>query len=122
MKSCSILSMILHPNKNCTTGILVCSGKRGMGRKKISIARISDERNRCAHNFVILSNNIHTLHDRFKRTRCRVFFKYCVFSKILIYIFRTLFSLDVSVCTHTRQVEHQRCSRTGRVQKIKKKC
>ena len=32
-------------------------------------------------------------------------------------IFRTLFSLDVSVCTHTRQVENQRCSRTGRVQK-----
>ena len=23
----------------------------------------------------------------------------------------------ISVCTHTRQVEHQRCSRTGRVQK-----
>ena len=33
------------------------------------------------------------------------------------YIFRTLFSLGVSVCTHTRQVEHQRCIRTGRVQK-----
>ena len=33
-------------------------------------------------------------------------------------IFRTLFSLGVSVCTHTREVEHQRCSRTGRVQKI----
>ena len=32
-------------------------------------------------------------------------------------IFRTLFSLGVSVCTHTRQVEHQRSSRTGRVQK-----
>ena len=31
--------------------------------------------------------------------------------------FRTLFSLGVSVCTHTRQVENQRCSRTGRVQK-----
>ena len=29
-----------------------------------------------------------------------------------------MFSLGVSVCTHTRQVEHQRCSRTGRVQKI----
>ena len=28
-----------------------------------------------------------------------------------------MFSLGVSVCTHTRQVEHQRCSRTGRVQK-----
>ena len=47
----------------------------------------------------------------------RVFIKYCVFSDILK-IFRTLFSLCVSVCTHTRQVEHQRCSRTGRVQKI----
>ena len=29
----------------------------------------------------------------------------------------SLFSLGVSVCTHTRQVEHQRCSRTGRVKK-----
>ena len=28
-----------------------------------------------------------------------------------------MFSIGVSVCTHTRQVEHQRCSRTGRVQK-----
>ena len=46
----------------------------------------------------------------------RVFIKYCVFSKI----FRTLFSLGVSVCTHTRQVENQRCSRTGGVKKITK--
>ena len=37
-----------------------------------------------------------------------------------LYVFRTLFSLDVSVCTHTSQVEHQRCSRTGRVEKIQK--
>ena len=29
--------------------------------------------------------------------------------------FRTLFSFGVSVCTHTRQVKNQRCSRTGRV-------
>ena len=28
----------------------------------------------------------------------------------------SLFSLGVSVCTHTRQVEHQRYSRNGRVQ------
>ena len=28
-----------------------------------------------------------------------------------------LFFLGVSMCTHTRQVENQRCSRTGRVQK-----
>ena len=40
-----------------------------------------------------------------------IFFKY-------FKIFRTLFSPGVSVCTHTRQVEHQRRSRTGRVQKI----
>ena len=46
----------------------------------------------------------------------RVFIKYCVFSEFLK-IFRTLFSLGVSVCTHTRQVENQRCSRTGRVEK-----
>ena len=32
------------------------------------------------------------------------------------YLF-SLFSLCVSVCTPTRQVENQRCSRTGRVQK-----
>ena len=32
------------------------------------------------------------------------------------YLF-SLFSLCVSVCTPTRQVEHQRCSRTGRVKK-----
>ena len=41
------------------------------------------------------------------------------FSKILIY-FRTLFSRYVSVCTHSRQVEHQRCSRTCWVQKNQK--
>ena len=29
----------------------------------------------------------------------------------------SLFSLCISTCTQTRQVEHQRCSRTGRVQK-----
>ena len=29
----------------------------------------------------------------------------------------SLFSLCVCVCTNTRQVEHQRCSRDGRVQK-----
>ena len=28
-----------------------------------------------------------------------------------------MFLIGVSVCTHTRQVEHQRCSRTGRVKK-----
>ena len=44
------------------------------------------------------------------------------FPKILKYsgLWPSLFSLGVSVCTHTRQVEHQRCSRTGRVQKIQK--
>ena len=31
--------------------------------------------------------------------------------------FRTLFSFGVRVCTQTRQVENQRCSRTRRVQK-----
>ena len=45
-----------------------------------------------------------------------VFVKYCVFSEDFK-IFLSLFSLGVSVCTHTRQVEHQRCSRTFRVQK-----
>ena len=43
-----------------------------------------------------------------------------VFFRRFYYIFRTLFSLDVSACTHTRQVEHQRCSRTGRVKKNSK--
>ena len=32
----------------------------------------------------------------------------------------SLFSLGVSVCTNNRQVEHPRCSRTGRVQKTHK--
>ena len=41
------------------------------------------------------------------------------FPKILEYsgLCSFLFFLGVSVCTHTRQVEHQRCSRIGRVQK-----
>ena len=50
----------------------------------------------------------------------RVFIKYCVFFenfKIFPDSGLSLFSLAVSVCTHTRQVEHQRCSRTDRVQK-----
>ena len=46
----------------------------------------------------------------------RVFIKYCVLFKSLK-IFRNPFSLGVSVCTHTRQVEHQRCSTTAGVQK-----
>ena len=49
-----------------------------------------------------------------------MFIKYCVFSKILKYIpdsGLSRFPLIVSVCTHTRQVDHQRCSRTCRVQK-----
>ena len=49
-----------------------------------------------------------------------VLIKYCVFFKILKYSgpwHLSVFPLGVSVCTHTRQVEHQRCSRTGRVQK-----
>ena len=45
----------------------------------------------------------------------RVFIKYCVFFEYFN-IFRTLaFFLD-PWCTHTRQVEHQRCRRTDRVQ------
>ena len=51
----------------------------------------------------------------------RVFIKYCVFSKIFIKIPDSVFSRCQCVCTHTRQVEHKRCSRNGRVQKIKKK-
>ena len=49
----------------------------------------------------------------------RVFIKYCVFSKVLKYSRLLPFSvcLGVSVCTPIRQVKHQRCSRTGRVQK-----
>ena len=56
-------------------------------------------------------------------TLYRVFIKYCVFSLRLENIpdsGLSLFSLCVSVCTHTRQVEHQRCSRKGRVKKITK--
>ena len=53
-------------------------------------------------------------------TLYRVFIKYCVFFVRLENIpdsGLSLFSLCVSVCTPTRQVKHQRCSRTGRVQK-----
>ena len=41
------------------------------------------------------------------------------FLKILKYsgLWPSAVSLCVSVCTHTRRLEHQRCSRTGRVQK-----
>ena len=39
------------------------------------------------------------------------------FSDLKKKILRTLFSLGVSACTLTMQVEHQRCSRIGRVQK-----
>ena len=48
----------------------------------------------------------------------RVFIKYC-FWKILNIpnACLSLFSLGVGVCTHSRQVENQRCSRTGRVEK-----
>ena len=48
-----------------------------------------------------------------------MYIKYCVFSKILRYIpdsGLSLFPLGVSECTQW-QVKHQRCSRTGRVQK-----
>ena len=50
----------------------------------------------------------------------RLFIKYlCFFRKILKYsgLWPLLFSPCVSVCTPTRQVEHKRWSRTGRVQK-----
>ena len=51
----------------------------------------------------------------------RVLIKYCVFFRFLKNIpdsGLSLFSLGDSVCTLTRQVEHQRCSSTGRVKKI----
>ena len=43
----------------------------------------------------------------------RVFIKYCV-RRFLIYsgLLLSLLFLGFRVCTHTRQVEHQRCSRT----------
>ena len=50
----------------------------------------------------------------------RVFIKYCVFVQRFQNILNSglsLFILGVSVCTHTRQVEHQRCRGTARVQK-----
>ena len=49
----------------------------------------------------------------------RVFIKYCFFRffKNIPASGLSLFSLGVSVCTHTRQVPHQRCTRTSRVQK-----
>ena len=50
----------------------------------------------------------------------RVFIKYCVFFRRFENIpdsGLSLFSFGVSVGTHTRKVEHQRSSRTGRVRK-----
>ena len=50
----------------------------------------------------------------------RVFIKYCVFFRIYRNIpdsGLSLFSLGVSLCTHTSQVENQRWCRTDRVQK-----
>ena len=51
--------------------------------------------------------------------RYMVSIQYCVFWKILKYSGLLPFSVSpgVSVRKHTRQVEHQHCSRTGRVQK-----
>ena len=60
----------------------------------------------------------------FKRIdKYRVFIKIVFFSKILKYsgLWPFSVSLSVSVCTHNRQVEHHRCSRTGRNQKIFRK-
>ena len=65
---------------------------------------------------VVCSDCVQDHQDR----RYRVFIKYCVFFRIFENIPESdlsLFSLGVSVCIHTRQVENQRCSRTGRVQK-----
>ena len=52
----------------------------------------------------------------------RLFIKYCVFSEILKYSGLWPFSVFPRCqCVYTiRQVEHQRCSRTGRVQTITK--
>ena len=53
----------------------------------------------------------------------RVFIIYCLFFQKISNISDSglsLLSLGVSVCTHTGQVKHQRCNRTGRVQKITK--
>ena len=49
-----------------------------------------------------------------------MFITYCAFFEDFQYIsdyVLSLFSLGVSMCTNTRQVVHQQCSRTGRVQK-----
>ena len=52
----------------------------------------------------------------------RVFIEYCVFSE-LFKIFQTLFSLGVSVCSHTRQVENQQQNwpSSGKSQNFKEK-
>ena len=66
------------------------------------------------NNFVSTDKDIHLIVVNGIGTGCSL---NIVFFRRFLYIFRTQFSLDVSVCTHTRQAEHQRCSRTGRVQK-----
>ena len=52
-----------------------------------------------------------------RSTGCYVIMCFFDDSKYILDSGLSLFSLSVSVCTHTRQVEHQRSSRTGRVQK-----
>ena len=48
----------------------------------------------------------------------RVFIKYCVFFRFFKNIPDSGLSLfSLSVCTHTWQIENQRCSKAGRVQK-----
>ena len=54
--------------------------------------------------------------DKYTYIIYRVFIKYCDFSKILIYFPDSVFSRCQCVYTH-KQVDHQRCSRTGRVKK-----
>ena len=52
-----------------------------------------------------------------------VFIKYCVFPENIVIFLNSVSSatvpvvFDLALCTHTRQVENQRCSRTYRVQK-----
>ena len=66
--------------------------------------------------------------DRFRYSPATISIKYCVFSKILKYSGLWPFSVyPRCLCVYTRlhawiarcQVEHQRCRRTGRVQKKK---
>ena len=103
------LSLQIISSKRCFIFSLKSSTQKG---KKLKCNRMIYQTRQ--------KNETHRLCDERREMnvflKYRVLIKYCVFSDFFEK-FRTLFSFGVSLCTQTRQVENQRCSRTRRVQK-----